>query len=249
MCDMAAMLDGTVSTTRRKMALVIGNQLYYQFENILRHPVNDADDVSTALRNLKFNVRTAHNLTKSQMLATIIKFAEAINDGDLVVFYFSAHGYQINGRNYLMHIDDHLIETNEDIEKHSIRLDYCLHLLTSKNPTFATIFILDCCRQQHPKSNNKRFLADTTMEAPLGTYIAFACSPYQTASDGSYHDRNGLFAKHLLKHIGKPNKDVTHLFRTVTNGVCIESKQNQKPVRLDGLTQLGKIYLNDNNRR
>jgi hypothetical protein len=83
------------------------------------------------------------------------------------------------------------------------------------------------------------------MEAPIGTYIVFACSPNQTASDGEIIDRNGLFAKHLLKHIGKPNKDITQLFRTVTNGVCIESKQKQRPMRMDNLMQSGHIYLNE----
>jgi hypothetical protein len=83
------------------------------------------------------------------------------------------------------------------------------------------------------------------METPVGTYIVFACSPNQTASDGEITDRNGLFAKHLLKHIAKPNKDITQLFRTVANGVCIESKQNQRPMRMDGLMRLGHISLNE----
>lgn len=81
------------------------------------------------------------------------------------------------------------------------------------------------------------------MEAPAGTYIVFACSSNQTASDGEITDRNGLFAKHLLKHIAKPNKDITHLFRTITNGVCIESKQKQRPVRIDGIMQSEQVYL------
>ena len=83
------------------------------------------------------------------------------------------------------------------------------------------------------------------MESPVGAYIVFSCSPNQSASDGEITDRNGLFAKHLLKHIAKPNKDITQLFRTVTNGVCIESKQKQRPVRMDGLMQSEYIYLND----
>jgi hypothetical protein len=84
-----------------------------------------------------------------------------------------------------------------------------------------------------------------SMEAPVGTYIAFACSPNQPASDGEIMDRNGLFAKHLLKHIAKPNKDIKQLFRTVTNGVCIESKQKQRPIRMDGLVRSEQVYLNE----
>ena len=54
-----------------------------------------------------------------------------------------------------------------------------------------------------------------------------------------------FFAKHLLKHIGKPNKDIHRLFRTVANGVCIESKQTQKPKCINGFIQSDQIYLNE----
>lgn len=83
------------------------------------------------------------------------------------------------------------------------------------------------------------------MEIPVGAYIVFACSSYQIASDGVLTERNGLFAKHLLKHLAKPNKDITQLFRTVTNGVCIESKQRQKPRRINGLNGTTIVYLNE----
>ena len=83
------------------------------------------------------------------------------------------------------------------------------------------------------------------VRVPAGAYIVFACGSNQTASDGEITDRNGLFTKHLLKHITKPNKDITQLFRVVTNGVCIESKQKQKPVRIDGLIQSEQVYLNE----
>ena len=82
-------------------------------------------------------------------------------------------------------------------------------------------------------------------KVPKGTYVVFACSQYQIASDGLLTERNGLYAKHLLKHLTKPNKDLRQLFRSVNNGVCIESKQRQRPTRYDGLIDFEPIYLID----
>ena len=134
---------------RRKMALLIGNQNYTRSENRLRHPRNDADGLTSMLRNINFHVKKEHDLTNSQMISAISNFSKTIIDGDLVLFYFSGHGYQINGRNYLLHVDDDLIETNEDIENNAIGVEYCLQQLTQNNSSCVTVFILDCCRQHH----------------------------------------------------------------------------------------------------
>lgn len=102
-----ATLNSTTPMTLRKIALVIGNQNYSRPENRLRHSMNDADDLSAMLRSINFHVKTAYDLTKSQMVSTISSFSEKIVDGDWVLFYFSGHGYQINGRNYFMHVGVH----------------------------------------------------------------------------------------------------------------------------------------------
>jgi uncharacterized caspase-like protein len=150
-----ATLNSTVSTSRRKIALVIGNQNYSRPENRLRNSINDADDLSVVLRKIKFQVKTEQDLTKSQMVSTISAFSKTIVDGDLVFFYFSGHGYQINGRNYLMHVDDDLIESDEDVENYAISIEHSLHQLIQKNPSFVTVFILDCCRLNYQKTKTK----------------------------------------------------------------------------------------------
>ena len=149
-------LTSTVLTSRRKIALLIGNQNYRRPENRLRHSINDVDDLSAVLRTIKFHVRTEHDLTNSQMVSAIPNFTKTIVDGDLVLFYFSGHGYQINGRNYLMHVDDDLIETDQDVENYATSVERSLHQLTQKNSSFVTVFILDCCRLDYPKKNKTK---------------------------------------------------------------------------------------------
>lgn len=86
-----------------------------------------------------------------------------------------------------------------------------------------------------------------TIDAPRGTFIQFACGANRTASDGLETDRNGLFTKHLLKHITNPNEDIVQIFQGIAADVYDESKGKQKPLSINGLLRRGHIYLNDSN--
>jgi hypothetical protein len=94
-------------------------------------------------------------------------------------------------------------------------------------------------------------LADTegkglhSMEAPSGTFIQFACGPNQTASDGLETERNGLFTKHLLRHIASPNQEISLVCRGIAYDVFEESKWKQKPLSIDGILKNRHIYLNE----
>jgi uncharacterized caspase-like protein len=145
----------TASSTiapRRKLALLIGNNKYEQKENLLLHCVNDADDLTVELEKINFHVITKHNLTKKDMHTAIKQFKDLVKDGDLVVFFFSGHGRHVNGANYMIPIDDKEITTNEDVVDNAINLDILLERFSDKNSSYATIFILDCCRVYRPDS-------------------------------------------------------------------------------------------------
>lgn len=131
---------------RYKRALVIGNNNYSRPESQLIHCVNDANDLSQLLKKINFNVTTHHNLTNADMTKAIKTFKESIVNGDLILFYFSGHGYQVNGRNYLMPVDDDEIATDEDVEDRAFDAEKELDRLARKSPSCVTIFILDCCR-------------------------------------------------------------------------------------------------------
>ncbi|CAF0981135.1 unnamed protein product [Rotaria sordida] len=210
----------------RKRALIIGNNNYSRLESKLRHCINDAHDLSELLKTISFTVTTCHDLTNEETVAVIRDFRNTIVDGDLVMVYFSGHGYQVNGRNYLMPIDDDKIETDEDVEDYAFEVEKTLERLASRNSSYVTIFILDCCRQYWPKKAAKtkgdmgRGLH--MIDPPAGTFVQFACAANQTASDGLETDRNGVAAD-----------------------VFQESNRKQKPLGMNGLLRRGHIYLNE----
>jgi hypothetical protein len=76
------------------------------------------------------------------------------------------------------------------------------------------------------------------MSAGCGSLIVFGCAPGTVASDGETGEQNGLFTKHLLKHLITLNEDIRMILADVTKGVMNESYST-------AVLQQKYIYLNE----
>src|SRR5262245_61726490 len=87
----ASLLQPTSSfaaVEKPRYALVVGNADYSR--NVLKNPINDARDMSAALRQLDFEVYDGFNLTRSQMSELLSRFNQnAKRNADVVPFYFA----------------------------------------------------------------------------------------------------------------------------------------------------------------
>ena len=86
-----------------RTALVIGNARYATAP--LRNPVNDARSMAGALRGLGFDVTLLEDVSQTQMKRAIDRFGKKLRDGGVGLFYFSGHGMQVGGRNYLIPVN------------------------------------------------------------------------------------------------------------------------------------------------
>jgi uncharacterized caspase-like protein len=94
------LLAGTVLAEPRT-ALVIGNAAYT--DNPLANPVNDARGIANALQGMGFAVTLRENLQKRAMEEVINEFSHHLQQQRGVgLFFYSGHGAQVNGRNYLI---------------------------------------------------------------------------------------------------------------------------------------------------
>ncbi|TGQ03261.1 caspase family protein, partial [Mesorhizobium sp. M2E.F.Ca.ET.219.01.1.1] len=84
-----------------RVALVIGNS---EYRNIpaLKNPDTDAANVSKTLRLAGFNVFVAKDVTKLQFEEKFRNYLAAVDGADLAVVYYSGHGFQIGGENFLI---------------------------------------------------------------------------------------------------------------------------------------------------
>lgn len=98
--------DQTTKAVRRsfsdqkKVALVIGNNEYKDAP--LKNPAHDAEDIANVLRGLGFTVQMKINADQRGIEDAVKEFVRQIQNGDVGLFYFSGHGVQVQGENYLM---------------------------------------------------------------------------------------------------------------------------------------------------
>ncbi|HLK63483.1 MAG TPA: caspase family protein [Bryobacteraceae bacterium] len=213
---------------KRRVALVIGNAAYRR-QPVLRNPVHDAEDMKISLEKLGFDVTIGTDLGYRDMWDRIRRFISTVRAGDVVLFYYSGHGSQVNGENLLAPVDLPTILSEPTMGQMNVRFDEVQNLL-EQSPASLSILIMDACRNNmfHGKSLS-RGLAPAV--PGLGSYVAFSASPGQTADDNP-SERNGLFTKYLLEDLKQP-PPLSQLFRGVRDSVYQASGTAQKPYLVD----------------
>jgi len=86
-----------------RKALVIGNADYK--EQILRNSLNDASDIYNALKGMGFSASLFTNLNREGFFKAVGEFVSTLTPSDEVVFFYSGHAAQIEGKNYLIPVN------------------------------------------------------------------------------------------------------------------------------------------------
>ncbi len=222
--------------SQKRVALVIGNAAY-QGAPPLRNPVNDAKAMSTALNGLGFEVIEVTDATQKEMNRAITSFGSKLNGETAALFFYAGHGLQVKGRNYIVPVDAQ-IESEAAIATESVSVDGVLDQLNSSP---ISIVILDACRN-NPFERSFRKIGGgglAQMDAPKGSFIAYATAPGKTAADGD--GKNGLFTQELLKQLNTPGVELGMMMRRVRASVSAKSGDAQMP--WDSSSMTGEFYF------
>ncbi|MDX8523730.1 caspase family protein [Mesorhizobium sp. MSK_1335] len=216
----------------RRVALVIGNSEYLEIP-ALKNPDKDAEDVSNTFRLAGFDVFVAKDLTKLQFEKEFRDYLAAADGADLAVVYYSGHGFQIGGENFLIPVDASLKDA-ADIEVQAVKLDDVLQQLRAKSKI--QVVILDACRN-NPFPRKDYWLRDQLIAAggtglaqvksSLNTLIAFATEPGAVAYDGSgdLSPFSSAFSRRALA----PNQEIRSVMAAVRRDVVEATKGAQVP--------------------
>ncbi|XP_051726267.1 mucosa-associated lymphoid tissue lymphoma translocation protein 1 isoform X2 [Ctenopharyngodon idella] len=191
-----------------KVALLIGN-LNYNHHPGLMAPTMDVHELANLLQQLGFRVVSLLDLTLQEMQAAIDKFLQLLDRGVYAVFYYAGHGYEHNGRNYLVAIDAPRPYRTENC----VCVQRVMHSMQERKAQL-NVILLDTCRkwykQKGPPSEIKPL-------APLGnTVYGYATSEDAEAfevQDGG--KSTGIFTKYLNKHVLQPER-VTRVLEQVS---------------------------------
>lgn len=224
--SLTAIFLSDICFAETRYALVIGNGGYSSAK--LTSPLLDAEAMEKKLMELNYNVAMSKDLNREQFNKEIRKFEELLKKGDSTgFFYYSGHGMQVNGTNYMIPVDAEILSEN-DIEDYGIRIDSVLKRMTSthSNPN---IIVLDSCRNnpfEKSVKNASNGLAVMPQASP-GTLIAFAAAPGRVARQSP----GGLspYTAELLNQLDKVDLTLIPLFQAVQNAVWAATAGDQHP--------------------
>lgn len=220
-----------------RIALVIGNGAYPEVP--LKNPVRDAQSMAKALLACGFQVQVLVDASLPQMEAALRTFGQKLRAGGVGLFFYAGHGMQVKGSNYLIPVGADIADEDE-VRFKALDANAVLAKMESAGNGL-NLLVLDACRNNPFGRGWRRGGAEglAQMDAPTGTYIAFATAPGRTASDGM--GSNGLYTQHLLESLQQPGLKVEEVFKRVRVGVRRASKDQQVPWDSSSLT--GEFYF------
>jgi hypothetical protein len=211
----------------RRVALVVGNGAY-QNAGTLRNPVNDARAVAQSLQRLGFNVMLRENRSQREMAQDIREFGRQLDQNTVALYYYSGHGIQVKGENYVVPIDAAL-ENEEEVEYATVNVGLVMAQMEAARSRVNIVF-LDACRN-NPFARSFRSTSNglAMMNAPAGTFIAYATAPGDVASDGTAAAGNGLYTQQLLRFLNQPGLPIEQMHKQVRIAVTSASNGDQVP--------------------
>ena len=128
-----------------RLALVIGNN-QYTGEAVLTNAVNDAVAMRELLKQAKFDLMGEDNTPRQKLDDLITDFGRRLRtNGGVGVFYYSGHGMQVGGKNYLIPVDAQ-IRDEHDLPSRAVALERVLQGMDGRGPGTVNLVILDACR-------------------------------------------------------------------------------------------------------
>jgi uncharacterized caspase-like protein len=226
---------------KKRKALIIGNSAYKI--RSLANPVNDARAMSSAFRQMGYDVTDGFDLDYAGMRRVISDFVVRAANAELSVVYYAGHGVQLQGHNYLVPIDAKL-ESARAANFELFDLDQII--ATLDDPARTTIFILDACRNdpfQTQTAGTRGFEAGGGLAGysvgGAGILIALAAAPGRVAEDGA--GAHSPFTAALLKYITVPDLEILDVLRRVRHAVLEET--NQKQLVYENGALVAEVYL------
>ncbi len=215
-----------------RLALLIGNAGYD--EAPLSNPLNDVRAFADALRSIGFEVIVRENATHKQMDEAVVDFWNRLKGKNVGLFYYSGHGLQVNGENYLVPIHAN-IKTEIDLRHECFAAQKILDYMQDAKPGLSLI-ILDACRN-NPFRRGMRSVSRglAPMNAGKQVLLAYATDPNNVAQDGDPQG-NSPYMKHMLRHLQKPGLAIEQFFKEVRKGVLVDTNGEQTPWESSNLT-------------
>jgi hypothetical protein len=226
----------------RRYALVVGNSTY-DHQDALPSANEDVRRVADILKRLNFEVteKSRFPSVRSFEDEVLPEFRKQIEPGDLVVFYFSGHGFAYGQNNFIAPADLPRSVRTQDVTRAAIAIENLEDYFARRSPGLILI-IIDACRTITGfvinDGGNQNFVAKGTVEAmrranDTNALFALASKLGTSAIGTSEEGKSSIFTESLNAHIARKGIDFGLLFKDVGTDVAIVTQDAQRPGMVD----------------
>lgn len=206
---------GEFAGIRIESALVIGNSKYANL-SVLPNAGNDAIAISTALKLKAIPVTLRTDLSYADTVREIADFRKAGDENAVKLFFYSGHGWNIGGKNYLFPVD----APSEGVLREGKRLD----------------MVYPVTDIYHRSRSRMIVLLDThgdDVTVPENIVLTFSGSPRHQAQDNyvlpdGTSSRNSPYAASLIEMLAAPTENLPTAFLEL--GKRVEQKTGGKQI-------------------
>ena len=212
-------------------ALVMGNDAYGQNAR-LTNAGNDAKLMHETLGKLGAKSQLHLDLNASAISQKIEQYVKTLRTQPGVAwFYFSGHGVQLEGRNYLVGTEA-VFSTPQAVRSASFDLESLFGLLEQVKPVIA-IVVVDACRNNPfvPPPSQTRSVPAKGLAAPperAGFVVAYSTAPYSTSQDWP-NAKNGPYTSALSKALLARPRSLEDALKETSDAVYRATQQKQAP--------------------
>ncbi len=202
----------------------------------LPSPVKDANAIAAALEQYGFQVYRLLDPDVATFQRGLANFFAAARNADAAVFYYSGHGAQVSGENYLLPLDG-MLNSAEALKRDFVTVSALLESLDRTGAHFKFV-ILDACRNNPFVSGNdivapailaSAGLAAQRIPPSTGTLVSFASAPGQVSIDAGKALGFSVYTAAILQVMQDATRIEVHDLTAQTRNLVVKVTRDLPP--------------------
>ncbi len=216
----------------RGVALLIGIGAYDGLNwPALANAVNDIDHVCTAFASAGFEIIDVRDANIAELNSATELFAAKASRADSAVVYYAGHGFEYNGRNFMVPVDAPVFASKDELDTEFLPLEKMLEA-ASKAKKF-NLFFMDACRTPDPIVRLKNESSDDPDGgiSPMGLLemtqgaVFYSTAKGKPALDAAPVDsKTSPFAKAIASKLAIPGLELSDYFKVVSRDVYTNTR-------------------------
>ena len=187
-----------------RLALVIGNGHYPDAGDPLVQPINDARELSRALRHDGFDVDVIEDASRDDMIRAIERMKGRITPDSVVMLFFGGYGVQAGRESFMIPVDA-TIWKEADVRRAGVSVEGVLDAMKEKGAR-AKLVVLDASRRNPYERRFRQYSHGLApIAAPDNALILTSTTPGKVADDGK--GQHSVLVTELLTNIGARDAD------------------------------------------